>query len=76
MEAIRAPKSPTSPHAMSPPGGRGPGLAERVVSMDSGAASDWPPHRLSTQEVENIDKDCVERFLKVNVKHITDGMVI
>ena len=48
-----------------------PGHAERqegVVTLD-------PPHPLSEVEVKRLDEECYERFIKVNVKHITDGQV-
>ncbi|WAR17472.1 NCOA7-like protein [Mya arenaria] len=32
-----------------------------------------PPHKLSEDEVQQLDQDCMERFIKLRVKHITDG---
>lgn len=76
LNAVRAPKSPTSPHAsVSPPGGKGPGLAERVTTGVGNKMGNGQSQRLSTSDVDFLDKECVERFLKVSVKHITDGMV-
>jgi len=34
-----------------------------------------PPHKLSEDEVQQLDQDCMERFIKLRVKHITDGQV-
>jgi len=34
-----------------------------------------PPHKLSMDEVDQLDQDCLERFIKLKVKHITDGQV-
>ncbi|XP_060560372.1 nuclear receptor coactivator 7-like isoform X4 [Ruditapes philippinarum] len=31
------------------------------------------PHKLSEDEVQQLDQDCMERFIKLKVKHITDG---
>ncbi|GAB6029687.1 hypothetical protein CHUAL_005414 [Chamberlinius hualienensis] len=59
-----------------------PGRVERIGRTPS------PPHshyyhnkrsnlanskRLSEEEEKKLDKECIERFLKINVKHITDG---
>ena len=34
-----------------------------------------PPTKLSEDEVQQLDQDCMERFIKLKVKHITDGQV-
>ncbi len=30
---------------------------------------------LSEEEAKKLDQECLQRFIKVNVKHITDGQV-
>ena len=35
-----------------------------------------PPTKLSEDEVQQLDQDCMERFIKLKVKHITDGQVM
>ncbi|KAK2171656.1 hypothetical protein NP493_1048g00055 [Ridgeia piscesae] len=47
-----------------------PGHAER---QDGPPLPVDPPHPLSEEEVKRLDEECYERFIKVNVKHITDG---
>ena len=49
-----------------------PGHAER---LDGPPLPIDPPHPLSEEEVKRLDEECYERFIKVNVKHITDGQV-
>ncbi|XP_064652642.1 nuclear receptor coactivator 7-like isoform X7 [Lineus longissimus] len=56
----------------SPP--RGPGLAERVSSPIK-VQDMSPPQPLSEEEAQKLDRECYERFIKLNVKHITDGQV-
>ncbi len=51
---------------------KGPGLAERLGLGDPEPA---PPRALSENEAKKLDDECFERFIKVNVKHITDGQV-
>lgn len=53
-----------------------PGHVERQTS--SPTAFDFEvvaPHKLSEDEVQQLDQDCMERFIKLKVKHITDGQV-
>ncbi|XP_050391747.2 nuclear receptor coactivator 7 isoform X1 [Patella vulgata] len=52
-----------------------PGHVERQISPVSPPHDPeiLLPHKLSEDEVEVIDKECLERFIKINVKHITDG---
>ena len=60
-----------------------PGHAERLMAAAASAASDFagdndsndPPRPLSEDEAQKLDQECHERFIKVNVKHITDGQV-
>ena len=33
------------------------------------------PKALSEEEARRLDQECYARFIKVNVKHITDGQV-
>lgn len=52
-----------------------PGHVERQPSS-SPTAFDFEvvaPHKLSEDEVQQLDQDCMERFIKLKVKHITDG---
>ena len=53
---------------------RGPGLAKAIESPTE-EQTDVQVHHLSEEEAKQLDKDCTERFIKVNVKHITDGQV-
>ena len=55
---------------------RGPGIAKPVESPTEPQGKDAPLRVLSEEEAQQLDKDCTERFIKVNVKHITDGQVI
>lgn len=41
-----------------------PGGAQRIAARP-----------LSEAEAERLDQECLARFIKVNVKHITDGQV-
>ncbi|KAL5013835.1 hypothetical protein ScPMuIL_008105 [Solemya velum] len=52
-----------------------PGHAERQtpVSSPTEKAGFDIPTKLSGQEVEKLDRECTERFIKVDVKYITDG---
>lgn len=50
-----------------------PGHAERQKVDDT--QKDDPPRPLSEDEARKLDQECHERFIKVNVKHITDGQV-
>lgn len=57
-----------------------PGRVERQLSVNSPSDSfvffePPPPHKLSEDEVNQLDQDCMERFIKLKVKHITDGQV-
>ena len=51
---------------------RGPGLATRLGSEGE---ENGPVRPLSDEEARRLDDECHERFIKVNVKHITDGQV-
>lgn len=53
--------------------GKGPGLAERQKSTESPITGHIPPP--SEDQVKQLDEECSERFIKVTVKHITDGQV-
>lgn len=59
---------------------RVPGHVERQSSVNSPKETfDFellPPHKLTEDEVQQLDQDCMERFIKLRVKHITDGQVI
>uniref|UniRef100_T1JKI4 Oxidation resistance protein 1 n=1 Tax=Strigamia maritima TaxID=126957 RepID=T1JKI4_STRMM len=46
-----------------------PGHVERIQSPPLSPRT----HILTEDEEKNLDKDCIERFLKINVRHITDG---
>ena len=54
---------------------KGPGIAARkspdATKMESGGL----PQALSEEEARNLDEECLERFIKVSVKYITDGQV-
>ncbi|XP_064597789.1 LOW QUALITY PROTEIN: oxidation resistance protein 1-like [Liolophura sinensis] len=51
-----------------------PGHVERQTSQSSlPDTDDLPPRKLSEEEAKELDQECYERFIKVNVKHITDG---
>ena len=54
------------PRTKSESGGNrhAPGSAQRIM-----------PRPLSEAEAERLDQECLARFIKVNVKHITDGQV-
>ena len=57
------------------PPSRIPGHAERQTPVTS-PKDDVEfviPHKLDEGEIQQLDQDCRERFIKVNVKHITDG---
>lgn len=41
-------------------------------SAEAGAASDDQP-RAHSSNIDPADRECLERFLKINVRHITDG---
>ena len=59
------------------PPSRVPGHAERQTPVTS-PKDDVEfaiPHKLDEDEIQQLDQDCYERFIKVNVKHITDGQV-
>ena len=47
-----------------------PGRVERLPSSEDMKIK--PP---SEDEAKRLDQECYERFIKVNVKHITDGQV-
>ncbi len=47
-----------------------PGRVERLPSNEDMKIK--PP---SEDEAKRLDQECYERFIKVNVKHITDGQV-
>lgn len=32
-------------------------------------------HHITDEEAAKLDEECLEKFLKINVKHITDGQV-
>ncbi|XP_060065002.1 nuclear receptor coactivator 7-like [Ylistrum balloti] len=49
-----------------------PGHIERQTSTTS-PSQDESPHKLSEEEAKQLDQECHERFIKVRVKHITDG---
>ena len=51
-----------------------PGHAERQ-KVEEDAKDDTPPRPLSDDDARRLDQECHERFIKVNVKHITDGQV-
>ena len=67
--------------AANGPPAKVPGHVERQISTSStgsqqnGLDFEIVPHKLSEDEVEMLDKECLERFIKLNVKHITDGQV-
>ncbi|XP_052271242.1 oxidation resistance protein 1-like isoform X3 [Dreissena polymorpha] len=54
-----------------------PGHAHRQTPVNSPKTFDieevMPPHKLTEDEVQQLDQDCMERFIKLQVKHITDG---
>lgn len=53
-----------------------PGHVERQTSVSSlPDADDLPARKLSEEEAKELDQECYERFIKVSVKHITDGQV-
>ena len=52
-----------------------PGHAERSPTEESEFEMVAPPSKLSEDEVQQLDQDCMERFIKLKVKHITDGQV-
>ena len=54
-----------------------PGHAERSPTEESSfeLVPPQPPSKLSEDEVQQLDQDCMERFIKLKVKHITDGQV-
>ncbi|XP_074656479.1 oxidation resistance protein 1-like [Tubulanus polymorphus] len=64
------PLSPISPER------RAPGLAERMSLPNSPTIEDdhLTPRPLSDDEAKRLDRECHERFIKLNVKHITDGL--
>lgn len=49
-----------------------PGHIERQTSTSS-HSYDESPQKLSEEEAKQLDQECHERFIKVGVKHITDG---
>ncbi|XP_033727121.1 oxidation resistance protein 1-like isoform X2 [Pecten maximus] len=49
-----------------------PGHIERQTSTTS-PIHDESPQKLSEEEAKQLDQECHERFIKVGVKHITDG---
>ena len=54
-----------------------PGRVERMNSQEDrrdkpGAGGIKP---LTEDQAKRLDQECYERFIKVNVKHITDGQV-
>ncbi|XP_041360796.1 oxidation resistance protein 1-like isoform X3 [Gigantopelta aegis] len=58
------------------PPSRIPGHAERQTSLSSPQEKkdvDVIPHKLTDEDVQYLDQECFERFIKINVKHITDG---
>ncbi|CAH1774593.1 unnamed protein product [Owenia fusiformis] len=63
--------SPTNNKLKSPPPLKSPGHAERVFtdSIPEPAA----PKPLSEDDAKKLDQECYARFIKINVKHITDG---
>ena len=55
-----------------------PGHVERIptpLSSPKQTVEFEIPHKLSEDEANKLDQECHERFIKVNVKHITDGQV-
>ena len=54
-----------------------PGHAERSPTEETEfeLVPREPPTKLSEDEVQQLDQDCMERFIKLKVKHITDGQV-
>ena len=54
-----------------------PGRAERLNSQEDrkNYTAGGGIKALSEQEAKKLDQECYERFIKVNVKHITDGQV-
>ena len=65
---------PTVRQVIKPPH-PAPGLAERTVPAETEKPPDVVPKALSEEEAKRLDEECFERFIKVNVKHITDGQV-
>ncbi|XP_071142987.1 oxidation resistance protein 1-like isoform X1 [Mytilus edulis] len=57
------------------PPSRVPGHAQRQTPVTSPKddAEFVIPHVLDEDEIQQLDQDCYERFIKVNCKHITDG---
>ncbi|KAK3087028.1 hypothetical protein FSP39_000610 [Pinctada imbricata] len=58
------------------PPNRVPGHVERIPTPVSSPKQDAQfevPAKLSEEEATQLDQECYERFIKVNVKHITDG---
>ena len=56
-----------------------PGHVERQTSLPSPQDKKdvgIVPHKLSDEDVQSLDQECFERFIKINVKHITDGQVL
>ena len=65
---VNSPKSPLSP-------AKGPGVAERVAPVTMTAHETGPARPLTEDEAHRLDQECLQRFIKINVKHITDGQV-
>ncbi|XP_046563270.1 oxidation resistance protein 1-like isoform X2 [Haliotis rubra] len=53
------------------PPARVPGHVERQISLPK--EKEPVPQKLSEEEAKQLDQECYERFIKINVKHITDG---
>ncbi|XP_048250781.1 oxidation resistance protein 1-like isoform X3 [Haliotis rufescens] len=52
---------------------RVPGHVERQISLPKEKVEPAVPQKLSDEEAKQLDQECYERFIKINVKHITDG---
>ncbi|XP_067666112.1 nuclear receptor coactivator 7-like isoform X3 [Haliotis asinina] len=53
------------------PPARVPGHVERQISLPK--EKEPVPQKLTEEEAKQLDQECYERFIKINVKHITDG---
>ena len=51
-----------------------PGRVERMNSKED-VKDKGGIKPLSEEQAKRLDQECYERFIKVNVKHITDGQV-
>ena len=60
-----------------------PGHAERQAPTSKTPAPKTPPPKTPTakhadpveEAAKKLDEECIERFLKINAKYITDGQV-